>query len=181
MYVSRQKKEENIAEYVLYMWQIEDVVRACKLDLAKIDKAIIANQPIEEAQKEELRGWYKDLCNKMKLQKIEQSGHLREVNEVVDELSMLHNTLLTYYKDEKYIEFYSFAEQFINEFKQVSNNPKASNIEVLFNALYAKLILKLQGKDISSSTEEAFQAFRNVLAYLAAKYKQMKNGELTGE
>ncbi|CAG5085834.1 DUF4924 family protein [Parvicella tangerina] len=179
MYISRQKREENIAEFVLYMWQIEDVIRACNLDLAKIEKTIIANQDLEEAQKEELKKWYKDLCNKMKIQKIEKVGHLREVNEVVEELSMLHNSLLTYYKDEKYIEFYSFAEQFIDEFKKVSNNPKASNIEVMFTALYAKLILKLQGKDISSSTEEAFDAFRNVLAYLASKYKQMQNGELS--
>ena len=178
MYISRQKKEENIAEYVLYMWQIEDVIRACKLDLTKIEKTIISQQDLEDAQREELKAWYKGLTNKMKIQKIEQVGHLREVNEVVEELSMLHNTLLTYYKDEKYIEAYSGAEQYINEFKSVSNNPTASNIEVLFSALYAKLILKLQGRDISSSTEEAFQAFRNVLAYLAAKYKQMKNGEL---
>lgn len=181
MYISRQKKEENIAEYVLYMWQIEDVIRACKLDLDTIEKTIISNQEIEEEQKAELKSWYKDLCNKMKLQKVVESGHIREVNEVVEELSMLHNSLLTYYKDEKYIEFYSIAEQYMSEFKKVSNNPTASNIEVLFTALYAKLILKLQGKEISSSTEEAFQAFRNVLAYLAAKYKQLQNGELTEE
>lgn len=178
MYISALKKEENIAEYVLYMWQIEDVVRACQFDMDKIEKAIISQQELEADQKESLRAWYKNLCNKMKLQKIQESGHLRESREVVDELSMLHNTLLTYYKDEKYTEFYSFSEQYIDEFKKVSNNPNASNIEVLFNALYAKLILKLQGKDISSSTEEAFESFRNVLAYLASKYKQMKNGEL---
>jgi hypothetical protein len=178
MFISQLKKEENIAEYVLYMWQIEDVIRACQLDLAKIEKTVISQQELKEDQKEALRAWYKDLCNKMKLQKIEQSGHLRQVNEVVEELSMLHNNLLTYYKDEKYIEIYSHSEQYINEFKGVFNNPNASHIEVLFSALYAKLILRLKGKEISSSTEEAFQAFRNVLALLAAKYKQMKNGEL---
>lgn len=178
MFVSQVKKEENIAEYILYMWQIEDVVRACKLDMSKIDKTIISQQQISDDQKNQLNSWYKDLCNKMKIQKIEESGHLRDVREVVEELSLLHNTLLTYYKDEKYIEFYSYAEQYIDEFRKVSNVNNASNIEVMFNALYAKLILKLQNKEISSSTEEAFEAFRNVLAYLAVKYKQMKNGEL---
>ena len=29
MIVARQKKKENIAEYLLYMWQIEDIIRAC--------------------------------------------------------------------------------------------------------------------------------------------------------
>ncbi|MCB9189061.1 MAG: DUF4924 family protein [Flavobacteriales bacterium] len=178
MYISRQKKEDNIAEYVLYMWQIEDVIRACGLELSKIEKTIIAQQELSDLQREELKNWYKDLCNRMKIQKIEQVGHLNEVEDVVEELSMLHNNLLTYYKDERYIEVYSLVERFIDEFKKVSNNPTASNIEVLFSALYAKLILKIQGKDISSSTEEAFQAFRNVLAYLAAKYKQLQTGEL---
>lgn len=180
MFISTQKKQENIAEYILYMWQIEDLIRACELDIEKVEKTIIAQQELDDTQKEALRKWYKDLCNKMKIQKLEQTGHLRENNEVMEELSMLHNNLLTYYMDEKYIEQFSIAEQFIDEFKKVSNNPTASNIEVMFTALYAKLMLRLKGMDISSSTEEAFQAFRNVLAYLAAKYKQMQNGELVG-
>lgn len=180
MFISSQKKEENIAEFVLYMWQIEDVIRACNLDLEKIEKSIISQQDLTLEKKDLLRNWYKDLCNKMKLQNIVESGHLREINEVVDELSMLHNNLLTYYKDEKYIEQFSIAEPFVEEFKKLANQSTASTIEVMFTALYAKLMLRLKGMDISSSTEEAFQAFRNVLAYLAAKYKQMKNGELVG-
>ena len=28
MIIARQKKQENIAEYLLYMWQIEDIIRA---------------------------------------------------------------------------------------------------------------------------------------------------------
>lgn len=178
MFVSAQKKEENIAEYVLYMWQIEDVIRACKMDLDTIEKTIIQNQPLSDENKVLLKDWYKQLCNRMKLQKIELSGHLHEVNEVVEELSLLHNTLLTYYKDDKYAVFYSAAEPYIDEFRKVANNTDVSNIEVLFNALYAKLILKLQNKEISSSTEQAFEAFRNVLAYLASKYKLMKSGDL---
>ena len=35
------KKKENIAEYLLYMWQIEDLIRANKLDIDKIQTSII--------------------------------------------------------------------------------------------------------------------------------------------
>jgi hypothetical protein len=178
MYISQQKKEENIAEYVLYMWQIEDVVRACNFDIDKVSAFIIDKQELTDAQKSELKEWYVSLIQKMKLQRIEKSGHLHEVNDVIMELAYLHNSLLDYYKDEKYKEFYSFADQFLEEFKKVSNNPNASNIEVFFNALYAKLILKLQGKEITDATSEAFEAFTNVLAYLSAKYNKMKRGEL---
>ena len=40
-----------------------------------------------------------------------------------------------------------------------------------------KLLLRLQKKDISGETEEAFDQMRIVLAYLTRAYHQMKNGE----
>ena len=33
MIIASQKKKENIAEYLLYMWQIEDIIRAYGLDI----------------------------------------------------------------------------------------------------------------------------------------------------
>lgn len=35
------KKNDNVAEYILYMWQIEDLIRANKLDLDLIRRNII--------------------------------------------------------------------------------------------------------------------------------------------
>ena len=37
MIIALQKKKENIAEYLIYMWQVEDLLRACQLDESKID------------------------------------------------------------------------------------------------------------------------------------------------
>ena len=42
MFVSRQLKEKNIAEYLIYMWQIEDLIRANGCDMEKIKSTIIA-------------------------------------------------------------------------------------------------------------------------------------------
>ena len=36
MLVAQQKLQENIAEYILYMYQIEDVVRAYNFDIEEI-------------------------------------------------------------------------------------------------------------------------------------------------
>lgn len=38
MIIASQKRKENIAEYLLYMWQIEDIIRAYKLDIDTIDE-----------------------------------------------------------------------------------------------------------------------------------------------
>ena len=33
MIIARRKRKENIAEYLLYMWQVEDLIRANNFDM----------------------------------------------------------------------------------------------------------------------------------------------------
>ena len=40
MFVAKQKRHENIAEYLLYMWQVEDILRALHFDPAEIHRYI---------------------------------------------------------------------------------------------------------------------------------------------
>ena len=42
MIIASQKRKENIAEYLLYMWQVEDLIRANNMDLDKIEQNIIS-------------------------------------------------------------------------------------------------------------------------------------------
>ena len=37
MYISKELRKKNIAEYLLYMWQVEDIIRANGLDADKIE------------------------------------------------------------------------------------------------------------------------------------------------
>ena len=41
MFISKQLKENNIAEYLIYMWQVEDMIRANGCDMEKIKKNIV--------------------------------------------------------------------------------------------------------------------------------------------
>ncbi len=41
MLIAREKRKTNIAEYILYMWEIEDLIRANGFDIDKIDRNII--------------------------------------------------------------------------------------------------------------------------------------------
>jgi hypothetical protein len=41
-----------------------------------------------------------------------------------------------------------------------------------------KLLLRLQKKEISAETEEAFDSMRIMLAYLSRGYHKMKSGDL---
>lgn len=41
MFISKQLKENNIAEYLIYMWQVEDMIRANGCDMEKIKKTLL--------------------------------------------------------------------------------------------------------------------------------------------
>lgn len=57
MYTASQKRKENIAEYLLYMWQIEDLIRANNLDIDKIRSSIIDLYDLPPEKKKEMEEW----------------------------------------------------------------------------------------------------------------------------
>ena len=44
MLIAREKKKNNIAEYILYMWQLEDMLRALKLDMEQVEFVTLPNK-----------------------------------------------------------------------------------------------------------------------------------------
>ena len=82
-------------------------------------------------------------------------------------------------QDPKYTELYKSALPYINDFREKSEKSNENDIHLCLNAIYAKLILKLKGTEITEETENAFEHFRNVLAHLSVRYKDMKAGTLT--
>ncbi len=177
MRIAQQKLQENIAEYVLYMYQIEDVIRGFDFNIDRIMTEFVRPQLPDDSFMPSYRKWYEGLISDMKSERIVESGHRMELQDVMVELSYLHNSLLSVLNDEKYRALYDTAVPYIEDLKQKSNLKEKNQIEICFHALYMKLLLRLGGKEISAETEEAFDAMRIVLAYLSRAYHQMKNGE----
>ena len=94
MYISQQLKQQNIAEYLLYMWQIEDLIRANGFDMEKIRKSVIEPYPIAEEQKKALAVWYEDLINMMHDEEVMEKGHLQINKNIIIWLTDLHLRLL---------------------------------------------------------------------------------------
>ena len=57
MFTAGKLRQENIAEYLLYMWQVEDLIRACNFDIEKIKSSVIDSLPLDAGQKRELLKW----------------------------------------------------------------------------------------------------------------------------
>ena len=56
MFIAKKLRQENVCEYLLYMWQIEDLIRALGLDMDRINDQIIKTYPVSDAEKKELYG-----------------------------------------------------------------------------------------------------------------------------
>ena len=70
MIIAQQKRKENIAEYLLYMWQVEDMIRANHLDIDKINDNIISPLPIDDNVKAEVKDGFESLIKLMELEHV---------------------------------------------------------------------------------------------------------------
>ncbi|MDR1679600.1 MAG: DUF4924 family protein [Prevotellaceae bacterium] len=178
MYIASHKKKENIAEYLLYMWQIEDLIRANNLDMERIKENIIDKFQLDAEREKELTEWYESLVEMMRREDVTQQGHLQINRNVIIDLNDLHRALLFTQKYPDYSAAYYKALPFITELKTKQNEQDISEIELALNFMYGILLLKLQQKEISEGTQKALTVISAFLANLSAKYALYKNNEL---
>lgn len=177
--IANDKKAENIVEFILMMWQCEDLVRAFEFDPLKLDEYISAQFGREtEVLREASRNWYSDLLKQMKDQRLVKSGHISDITELMTELMFLHNTLINISKDNRYIDLFEMTLPHLEEFKKKMDNPNRHPVDAYLQGLYGMLLLKLQKKEISPGTQESLNTFAQIMNYLAKQYKEMKSGLL---
>jgi hypothetical protein len=182
MLIAKDKRKSNIAEYVLYMWQVEDLLRAFNFDSDKLYMALFGTQNYPEEQVEEIKYWYSNLSEMMKIENVRTSGHVQVVKNVLSEMTDLHFNLLHETKDGKYIQIVYGAATNLVEFRRRNNiADDISDIELCLMALYGVLMLKLQKKEVSKETTLAMDSFSKVLAYLSKKFKDIEEKDLLEE
>lgn len=178
MFVSRKLKEENIAEYLLYMWQVEDMIRANGMDVDRIRETLVTPARLDAEREKELSDWYENLVEMMRLEGVSEKGHLQINKNTVTLLTDLHLQLLKSTKYPFYSAAYYKALPFIVELRTQGNNRNLSELENCFEALYGVLLLKLQKREISEGTLQAVKAISQFLGILSDYYKKDKAGEL---
>lgn len=146
-------KKNNIAEYILYLWQIEDYLRAF---------------PQQAESNQELH----DLYNMMHQENITDIGHLQLAKNALAELEELHDDILQ--QEATYRAAMIRLTPALNMLKAKTNNPTMSDIEACLILLYQVMLLRLQNKDISSETADVQKQVTQVLQYLSRTYRDQK-------
>lgn len=172
--VALTKKQENIAEYLLYMWQMEDLLRAADLNTAKLEEYL------ETRLSEPDREWFETLAQTMKRERLEQSGHLSELHEILAEMQYLANLLQHTLKDKKYLELHALSEPILQEARETNPQRSIGDIQQALEILYGILLLRIQQRPVSTATKSAGETLAAILAYVSANYHKFKQGKVPG-
>ena len=173
MLISQELRRTNIAEYVLYMWQVEDIIRAYGCDLARIRREYISRFELTDEQREDMIDWYGNLIRMMREEGKTQSGHLQIIKIVTQQMAELHEMLMQSPNFPFYNAEYYKVLPFIVELRS-KGSKDVSEIETCLNALYGVMMLRLQKKEISTSTENAVKEITTFLGMLSDYYKKDK-------
>ena len=142
-------KKENIAEYILYLWQIEDYLRAF---------------PEQANSHTELM----DLFDMMHEEGIMNGGHLQLAKNALSELEELHDELVD--TEEPYRAVMIHLQPSLNLFKSKTDRPDMSDVEACLTLLYQVMMLRLQQKEISPETEVVVKDATQLLRFLSKTY-----------
>lgn len=200
MFIANELRKKSIAEYLLYMWQMEDIIRVYGCSLTRIRKEYIEKFDYTEEQKEDEEDWFGNLVRMMNQEGCREHGHLQINKVLMQGLTDLHNELLAsskfpFYSAEYYrvlpyiVELRGKTKQVADRMarkneenlKEIAANLGHSGIETCFDVLYGVMMLRLQKKEISQETNVAVKEISTLIGMLADYYQKDKTEGLVFE
>ena len=179
MYIAQKKRKENIAEYILYLWQLEDLLRALQFSPEAIYSQLVAKSALDDASRQQVFFWYIDIVNLLRQEGKESSGHLEHTLHLIADLNDLHERLLVLPAGEKYRKVFAALAPEMPALRVKLGKTDVSDIELCFRALYAVVLYRIKG---DNSHEEGIRnvidLISPVIAELASVYRQVERGEI---
>lgn len=178
MFVAQELRKKNIAEYLLYMWQIEDTIRAFGCSLSRIRHEYIERFDYTDEQKEDEADWFGNLIRMLNAEGCREHGHLQINKVVMQQLQELHAQLLASSKFPFYNAEYYKVLPYIVELRGRGANKEENELETCFNSLYGVMLLRLQKKEITPNTLHAVQEISTLIGMLNDYYLKDKQEPL---
>lgn len=176
MLIAQELRKSNIIEYIIYLFQIEDLVRLFNADIEKIKEQHIKHFNLKGKQYEDCVHWYNTICTMMKEENILQQGHLQFLHLKINELYEFHLQLYKSNEEDAYRNFYDQASPHLKEFINTSKLCFKNELEAAVTAMYFILLLRLKKASISKETEQSIDIIGRWLSILAQKYKEFEEG-----
>ena len=172
MEIAQKLREQSISAYIIYMFQVEDIVRAYALDVDRIREEYLPRFQFSATQLERHVEWYANLIRMMHEEQVEEHGHVQVVRNTMLLLMDRHQELLEDPKQPFYSAAYYKALPYIVELRSHGANKEKHEIENCLDALYGAAVLKMQGRELSVETRQALQPISHLLEMLSQLYKE---------
>lgn len=174
--IAKFKQKENISEYLLFLWQMEDLLRGIDFDLSRLDSEILPAIQ-DEQERIKTKRWLGEMATSMKRASLQVSGHHQETYEVLNELAMLQKTLLNVTNSPSFRQVYDAVQPVLEDFRKKSEKMPQSDMETALTALYGVLTLRIAKKEVSEETSVAMEPISAYLRELTRAYHLMKAGK----
>ena len=181
MLIAQELRRKNIAEYLLYMWQVEDTIRAFGCSLGRIRREYIDRFDYTDEQKEDEADWFGNLIRMMNEEGCREKGHLQINKVTMQTLIELHEQLLQSTKFPFYNAEYYKVLPYIVELRNKGANKEENEIETCFNSLYGVMLLRLQKKELTPDTAHAVKEITTFIGMLSDYYHKDKTEGLKFE
>ena len=179
MDIAQAKRKENIAEYILYLWQLEDLLRAMQLSPEAIYSQLVAPREVPQQRKDEILAWYLDLAELLRKEGKEQSGHLDHTLHLIGDMHNLHLQLLRNPVGEHYRATFARLEPELPKLRALLRHDDMSDTEIEFRALYAAMLYRIKGDAArASAIGDTIELVSPVVGELAAMYGKVERGEI---
>lgn len=164
--IAESLRAKNTPEYIIYMYGIEDTLRACGLSLARLK----ANLHIEGEDVD----WYGDIIMMMNNEGTRERGHIAMLREATARLQQAHDKLIADDANRPYTDQYYRALPYIVEVRQKGMDKSAGDIETCLTVLYGMLVMRMQRKPVSPATQNAIGCIAKLMAMLNEETKNDK-------
>lgn len=177
MFVAKQKRKENIIEYILYLYQVEDLIRAFQSDITLIQKNIISSYQADEKASAEITDWYYNLLVMMEKEGIKEKGHLQFLMNLIGDINEFHIKLMNAETKKVYVQTFKSISGLMTELKQ-KNSTSPNDIQLGLDTVYGFFLLKMKKAEISEETGSAVKQISQWLGNLSKLYKEFEAGKL---
>lgn len=164
-----QKRISNISEYIVQVYQAEEQLRSCDLDIDAVFREHIEDLAATDEEKALEKQWYSELLEEMKRDGVEKNGHLARINAIVKELSEIHFHLLK--SDRTYRGHFDQAKLHINRFQQAYGGELMNPIQICLDGVYLFKRKRSQQESLDEQFKAAIPAFVELCGYLSYRYK----------
>lgn len=176
MILAKELRKQNIAEYLIYMFQTEDLIRSFKADFNQLYENHIKHYNVDEKTLAEIKDWYATFCKMMKEEGVLEKGHLQFIKNKMSELESFHIQLLYSAEENIYVQKFNECRNDLALFKEKSQIQNSDDVETAITALYMLLLMRLKKMEIKEETLDSYDRISNWMRLLAKKYHDFENG-----